>query len=141
VSDVQQTWVMAGFRVLFVIASVFGATGAEASDTGHWNCPASESAKDNPIASAPSSVARGKQLARASCVDCHGEHWRGNGPASAKMNPRPADWRDRTFQTQSDGCIYWKISTGRGVMPAAGRMPEADRWHIINFIRSLDPRQ
>jgi len=102
-----------------------------------WDCPSTVAA-DNPIAPAPEAVARGKELARASCAECHGEHGSGNGPAAAAMTSPPASWRSARFQAQSDACIFWKLSTGSSNgMPPARAMPERDRWLIVAFIRSL----
>ena len=82
-------------------------------------------------------VAKGQRLAHQSCAECHGETGLGDGPAAAGLNPRPTSWRTAEFQAQSDACLFAKLSAGRGAMPPAGRMPEAQRWQVISFIRSL----
>jgi len=103
-----------------------------------WDCPAALPSHASPIALTPDTVARGRQLVRQSCAECHGETGLGDGPAGVQMNPRPTSWRSPAFQAQSDACIFWKLSVGRDSMPPAGRMPEHDRWQIVHFIRSLD---
>jgi mono/diheme cytochrome c family protein len=102
-----------------------------------WQCPPDTASSASPVAPTPEAVAKGQRLAHQSCAECHGETGLGDGPAAASINPRPASWRTRQFQAQSDACIFWKLSTGRGAMPPAGRMPEAERWQVISFIRSL----
>ena len=88
----------------------------------------------NPFAVTSDSVVAGE-----SCAECHGESGMGNGPAASTLRPPPASWRSRELQAQSDGCIFWKLTNGRGAMPPAKAMPETDRWHLIGFIRSLGP--
>ena len=89
----------------------------------------------NPMATTPETIDKGQRLARQSCAECHGETGLGDGPAAAGMTLRPASWRTPEFQAQSDAYIFWKLSAGRGAMPPAGRMPEAERWQVISFIR------
>jgi hypothetical protein len=36
----------------------------------------------------------------------------------------------------TDGQIFAKITYGRPNMPPYPQIPEADRWHIVNFLRS-----
>ena len=60
-----------------------------------------------------------------------------NLAAAAALNPKPADWTSPAAQSESDGEIFWKISTGRGAMPPWKHLPETDRWAIVHYIRSL----
>jgi mono/diheme cytochrome c family protein len=124
----------AAISVLF--AAVPAATNGTPSED-QWLCPSGMASISVPLAPTVETVARGRQLAQQSCSECHGEAGRGDGPAAAHMSPQPSDWQSRNIQVQSDACLFWKLSTGRGNMPPAGRMPEVDRWRIIHFIRSL----
>jgi hypothetical protein len=38
---------------------------------------------------------------------------------------------------RSDGYIYGIIRNGRGVMPSYNRIEEADRWDVVNYVRTL----
>ena len=102
-----------------------------------WDCPPDTAGLQNPVLATPAAVAAGERLARASCTDCHGETGRGDGPAASALARRPANWRASGVQAQTDGCIFWKLTSGRGSMPASKGMPEADRWRIVRYIRSL----
>ncbi len=37
----------------------------------------------------------------------------------------------------TDGYLFGIISAGRGLMPNYRRLPQPERWHIVNYIREL----
>ncbi len=102
-----------------------------------WVVPPAEKAKKNPVAADPKSIELGRSVARTNCVPCHGETFKGNGPAAIALNPKPADWTSPRVQDQSDGELFWKISTGRGAMPPWKQLPEKQRWALLRFIKTL----
>lgn len=103
-----------------------------------WTCPAAESAKKNPIAKSDKAVKEGKEkVVEKACTACHGDSGKGDGPGAAALNPKPADWTSAKVQQQTDGCLFWKISTGRGAMPPWAALSPDDRWEIIHYIRTL----
>jgi len=102
-----------------------------------WVAPASEKAKRSPGAADPKAIEIGRSVARANCVPCHGESFKGNGPAAIALNPKPADWTSPRIHDQTDGELLWKISTGRGAMPSWKQLPERERWALVRFIRTL----
>ncbi len=104
-----------------------------------WAAPASEKAKKNPVSGDPKSIDLGRSVAKTNCVPCHGETFKGNGPAAIALNPKPADWTSPRVQDQSDGELFWKISTGRGAMPSWRQLPERERWALLPFTRTLTP--
>jgi mono/diheme cytochrome c family protein len=104
---------------------------------GAWVAPAAEKDKKNPLPADAQTVAQGKKVAEVNCVSCHGARGKGDGAAAVALNPKPADWTSAKVQSESDGEIFWKISTGRGAMPAWNFLPERDRWALVRYIRSL----
>lgn len=102
-----------------------------------WVAPASEKAKKNPLPADPKSIEMGRSVAKTNCAPCHGETFKGNGPAAVALNPKPADWTSARVQDQSDGELFWKIAAGRGAMPSWKHLPETERWAVLRFIRSL----
>ena len=96
-----------------VVAASFMGLGAVAWAQGPWEAPAAEKGKKSPGGNA----ANGKKLAETNCVSCHGASGKGDGPAAAALNPKPADWTSAKVQKESDGELFWKISNGRGPMP------------------------
>ncbi len=99
--------------------------------------PQSEKNKKSPVAAGPKVVEQGKKVAQVNCVSCHGSTGKGNGPAAMALSPKPADWTSKKVQDETDGEIFWKITTGRGAMPSWKHLPENDRWALVQHIRSL----
>ncbi len=93
----------------------------------------------NPIARTPGSVALGEALYKENCLRCHGVTFEGNGPDAATLTSMPANLTTHV-PFHEDGFLFNLITNGIGAMPALGSdVPEAERWHIINYLReSID---
>jgi mono/diheme cytochrome c family protein len=107
------------------------------AQTTPWVAPAAEKAKKNPLPADKKIVDQGEKTAKVNCVSCHGNKGKGDGPAAVALNPKPADWTSKRVQDMTDGEIFWKITTGRGPMPAWRHLPENDRWALVRYIRTL----
>ena len=85
------------------------------------------------------SVAHGVSLYRIHCAACHGAAGRGDGPASAGLLRRPADLTAPHTNEHTAGDMFWWLTHGVGrVMPGFGaKLPEDERWDLINFVRAL----
>ena len=107
---------------------------------GAWKAPDRAARKKNPVAATEESLKKGKQIYLKECQDCHGSTGKGDGPA-AKDIPEIPDLALPRIQKQTDGELFYKISVGRKPMPAAEKtLTEEDRWHVINYTRTL-PRK
>jgi mono/diheme cytochrome c family protein len=61
----------------------------------------------------------GKNLYDTKCQMCHGADGRGDGPAAAALNPKPADFTNPVFwQNNAAEKISRTVSNGKGMMPA-----------------------
>jgi len=107
------------------------------AQTTPWAAPASEKAKKNPVPADKKVIEQGEKAAKVNCMSCHGPLGKGNGPAAVALNPKPADWTSKRVQDEPDGELFWKITTGRGAMPAWRHLPENERWAIVRYIRTL----
>jgi mono/diheme cytochrome c family protein len=117
------------------------ATGAD-SISGKWLSPAPSAAKKNPIAPTQESIAAGQKIYSKTCTLCHGKSGDADGPAVIELNIHPARLSDPQLAMESDGALFWKITTGKKPMPAYGkRLSESDRWHLVNYIRTLPKRE
>ena len=128
--------------VLFtvLIASALVARGEEPSK-GKWSANAAEAQKKNPVAANESSRAAGHKIYSKTCAMCHGKSGDADGPAVIELNIHPAKLSDPRVATESDGSLFWKITTGKKPMPAYGkRLSETDRWNLVNYVRTLSKR-
>lgn len=103
-----------------------------------WIAPKEADNLKNPFKNDPVSPDKGKQIFTTYCVVCHGNKGKGDGIGGAGLTPRPTNLTTPNFQSQSDGALFWKLSEGRPPMaPYKTVIPENERWHIINFLRTL----
>ena len=121
---------------------------AEAIPMRELSCP--------PIAASPDSIAQGRKIYEENmCADCHGAEGRGDGPNWATLAedswgnilvPRnlsnPETFRNGYSQTD----IMKTLSRGLTGSPMASyrdAITVTDRWHLVNYIRSLgaEPKQ
>ncbi len=130
-------WIL---RVVALATFAYSVGGAAAGDSmsGKWLSPAASGAKKNPIAPTPDSIAAGQKIYSKTCAMCHGKSGDADGPAVIELNIHPAKLSDPQLQTESDGALFWKMTTGKKPMPAYGkRLSETDRWNLVNYVRTL----
>ena len=98
------------------------------------------------------SAKKGKEVyAQIGCPACHGEVGRGDGPSAPNLTDdwshpiRPADltkrWTFRGGPTRED--IYRTFTTGMNGTPMpsfAESLTDEQRWQLVDYISSLDPR-
>jgi mono/diheme cytochrome c family protein len=103
-----------------------------------WVAPKEADATKNPLKDDALATADGKKLYVKLCAVCHGEKGKGDGPAGIMLSPRPANHSSMKVQSQSDGALYWKITTGRAPMASYNTsLKDAQRWGLVNYIRTL----
>jgi len=108
------------------------------SQNSEWVVPDNVSYIENPYANDAKALEKGKKIYEKLCTSCHGELGKGDGPASITLNPKPADHQSDIVQMQSDGAIYWKLSTGKGLMsPYKDLLSKTERWQLVTYIRKL----
>jgi len=106
----------------------------------HWMSPQSAAEVQNPITSDGVSIERGKKSYFQYCSSCHGATAMGDGPVGASLNPKPANLVAMAGG-HPDGDFAWKISNGRGSMPAwKSLMNENQIWDLVNYIQNLKPK-
>jgi len=95
---------------------------------------------DNPIDADEDSIQRGKELYDIHCALCHGSDGKGEGTIAAYLNDKkPADLTEDNLVNNNEGAIFMTITDGVGdTMPALrGNLSVEGRWHIVNYIQSL----
>jgi mono/diheme cytochrome c family protein len=92
----------------------------------------------NPVAPTQESVTRGWKYYQINCAVCHGDGGLGDGPV-ARFNGAP-NLTNAITAAKSDGYYFGQIRNGGVLMPSFSRIPEEDRWHLINYVRGLQGR-
>jgi mono/diheme cytochrome c family protein len=137
---------MRHFQISVLMVSIFTlltfaySAGSAAADsmTEKWLSPAPSAAKKNPVASTQNSIAAGQKIYSKTCVMCHGKTGDADGPAVIELNIHPARLSSSELTAESDGALFWKITTGKKPMPAYGkRLSDTDRWNLVNYIRTI----
>jgi len=95
----------------------------------------------DPMPAAPVALERGQDLYRTRCASCHGARGDGRGPASAGLDPAPADLRDRlALGGTSPLDFFRKISVGVAGTAMAGyedALSVDDRWAVALYASGL----
>ena len=104
-----------------------------------WKVPDAAKNKKNPIASDAESLSAGKALWATHCKSCHGTKGLGDGSKAAQLKTDPGDFSNATFQSETDGAHFYRISEGRDDMPGfKKKLPdEDDRWNLVNYMRTF----
>lgn len=92
----------------------------------------------NPVAATSDSITRGGELFQVSCASCHGAGGLGDGPLSAGMFPKPADFSAPHTKMHPDGQLFDWIQNGKSGtdMPAFGAdLTDEQIWDLINYIQ------
>lgn len=93
----------------------------------------------NPTQVTAESLERGRARYEIYCTVCHGAEGLGDGPVARSLANAVRNLTDDRVVRSSDGWVYGVITNGFGaLMPAYGsRITSADRWHIVNYMRTL----
>jgi cbb3-type cytochrome oxidase cytochrome c subunit len=74
------------------------------------------------------------------CAQCHGVAGRGNGPVSATMAKKPANFTRPFYKAYSDAMWYWRVAEG----VAGSRMPQwkrtlsdEDMLYLVAYLKTL----
>lgn len=111
---------MATLRNTFISISALALFWALALAGG---CGKSDDASSGGGASS-AATAEAQQLFATRCTPCHGNEGRGDGPASASLNPRPRDFQDGSWQSSvNDQHIERVIQFGGAAVGKSPAMP------------------
>lgn len=101
-------------------------------------------ALQNRIPATPASIERGREVYGVYCTVCHG------ADGMAKLEELPVASRLSAsgmppppllaVPGYTDGFLFTKIRYGQPGMPGYPQIPPGDRWHVVNYLRTLIPR-
>ena len=110
---------------------------------------------ETPVASRPApsaaTIATGRKLYEANCVQCHGSTGQGDGYGAPFLVPPPRDFTagQFKFRTTSSGLmptdddLFRTISrgaNGTGMPPWKYLLSDDDRWALVDYVKTFDPR-
>lgn len=93
--------------------------------------PKKAAARRNPLENDPEAPAAGAKLFAQHCAECHGD-----GAEGGKKGP---SLRASEVQQATPGAIFWILTNGvvRRGMPVWSKLPDAQRWQLVSYIKSL----
>lgn len=97
----------------------------------------------NPVDADQRSLENGRKQYQINCAVCHGVDGNVNTPlkqVAVVMGSVVPPLATGNALTLSDGYIWGIIRNGRGLMANVNRIPEEDRWDVVNYIRGLQGR-
>jgi mono/diheme cytochrome c family protein len=113
----------------------FGGEGvARAGSLPLLGAPQSPPEKVNPYQGSADAARAGRKLFERHCADCH-------GPDAVGSQRAPA-LNTRTVRELPPGNLFWFLTNGnrRAGMPSWSRLPDARRWQIVEFLKTLASR-
>lgn len=122
-------------RRMFSIAAfvLFAAAFAGAAAASHFDhVPAKDHERVNPVAHNPHAIEAGRQIYMDHCAECHQADARGDGKKKPSLiTPE--------VHNATDGDLEWFLRQGdlRHGMPSWSSLPQAQRWDIVAYLRSL----
>jgi mono/diheme cytochrome c family protein len=96
------------------------------------NAPVKAANRTNPFEESERARVAGAKIFARECAACHGAKGQGIGKAPALNRPAVSD--------APAGALFWVMENGslRSGMPSFAHLPEAQRWQIVTFLRSLN---
>ncbi|MHB1922249.1 MAG: c-type cytochrome [Chitinophagaceae bacterium] len=123
--------------ILILAFPVITALKAKAQDPA-FKAPLTADKVESPISFNALTLKNGKILFTQYCVACHGANGKGDGLAAASLHPRPANFLIPGIRNETNGSLFWKITTGKTPMPVWGAiLTPTQRWELVAYIRSI----
>ncbi len=119
--------------VLIAVNLTLGLGTALAAAASHWAAvPARDHARPNPLTGDSGAALAGALLYKNHCQQCHGADAQGDGKKKPTL-------RSEGVRSATDGDLEWFLRQGdlRHGMPSWSSLPLAQRWEIIDYLRSL----
>ena len=128
----SKRWPTCILLTLALAGTIFAGVG-----DGLWlqKVPVKDRARTNPFAAAPDAPAAGARIFAEHCAQCHGADAEGKREGK---HIRPNLHSERVKQA-TPGELFWLLTNGsqKNGMPSWSRLPEAQRWQVISFLKSL----
>jgi len=93
-----------------------------------------------PALGASPNLEKGKETYKTYCLNCHGIHGKGDGPASKVLTPPPADFTSKKTRGKAEEKLLAIIENGKpktAMPPWKGTLSEQQRRDVLGYIRTL----
>jgi Cytochrome C oxidase, cbb3-type, subunit III len=103
-----------------------------------WVVPEEYKTKTSPFKFTADSIKKGETVFIKNCQSCHGNPGKKN---MARIIPEPGDPVSDKFQAQTDGEMFYRITSGKIPMPEFRNiLAENERWNVISYLRSFNAK-
>jgi hypothetical protein len=103
-----------------------------------WMVPEEKKGKLSPFHFNEEARKTGERLYVLNCKSCHGIPGKAN---FINLVPPPGDPATEKIQHNSDGEIFYKVTTGRGPMPSfKNALSSTDIWNVISYLRTFNSK-
>ncbi len=137
--------------VVATIALFPACSSKRATDVSSLTPPFLETPVAARIPATAATVAKGKEIYEANCVQCHGPEGRGDGYGAPFLVPTPRDFTAGQFkfrttasgQLPTDDDLFRTISrgaNGTGMPPWKYLLSDDERWALVDYVKSFEPR-
>jgi mono/diheme cytochrome c family protein len=124
--------------VLMLVGTVAFKVMAAPQNDPDWKVPEDAKKVKNPEKPTPETLKEAKMLFQNNCAPCHGDTGEGDGPVSDELLVKPANLTDaKSMNPQTDGELFWRITTGFSGMPSWSKLTDTQRWRLVNYVRTL----
>jgi len=93
--------------------------------------PKKAAARQNPLETDAEAPIAGGKLYAQHCAECHGQNAEGGKKGPSLRAPE--------VQDAAPGALFWLLTNGvvRKGMPGWSKLPDAQRWQLVTYIKSL----
>jgi mono/diheme cytochrome c family protein len=126
-------------KLIFTSVLILAVIGlANAQKAKPWDAPAKYKAMKNAVKADDASIKTGKDLFNKNCASCHGKTGLGDGPKAKGLDTFPGNFSEASFQSQTDGDLFFKVKVGRDEMPKYdGKLDDESIWSMVNYMKTL----
>jgi mono/diheme cytochrome c family protein len=126
------------FPTRILVALALAGTLFAAAGDGEWlrRVPEKDRTRPNPYAADPDAPIAGAKIFAEHCAACHGAEAEGK---TEGKHIRP-NLHSGRLQQATPGELFWLLTNGnqKNGMPSWSRLPEAQRWQVITYLKSLN---
>lgn len=121
----------------FIIASFLLIMSVQGLFAQDWVVPAERRNRLSTFPFTDETRKEGEKIYTVNCISCHGNPGKAN---YLNLVPPPGDPATDKIQRNSDGEIFYKVSTGKGQMPSFRSVLAVNEiWNVISYLRSFNP--